>query len=87
MSLGTNIGHHQMAKACNGITLKQLRDIESNRFSVSNLKGVNEKIVKLIQSLTLPGIYSDEEGRLHTSSDGRKMVVAVDLTSPPTLEP
>lgn len=78
MSLGTNIGHHQMAKACNGITLKQLRDIESNRFSVSNLKGVNEKIVKLIQSLTLPGIYSDEEGRLHTSSDGRKMVVAVD---------
>ena len=78
MSLGTNIGHQQMAKACHDITLKQLRDIESNRFSVSNLKKVNESIVQLIQSLSLPGVYSDDEGRLHTSSDGRKIIVAVD---------
>ena len=78
MSLGTNIGHNQMSKACSDITLKQLRDIESNRFSIANLKKANDSIVQLIQSLSLPGVYSDDEGRLHTSSDGRKIVVSVD---------
>ncbi|WP_323844261.1 Tn3 family transposase [Microbulbifer magnicolonia] len=78
MSLGTNIGHNHMAKACQEISLKQLRDIESNRFSVNNLKKVNENIVHLIKSLSLPKVYSGDDGRLHTSSDGRKIVVAVD---------
>lgn len=82
MSLGTNIGHNLMAKSCkNGkesITLKQLRDIETARFSNENLKKANESLVSFIQSLPLPSIYTNEHGKLYTSSDGRKHVVGVD---------
>ena len=42
-----------------------------------NIKLANDIIVKTIQSLPLPTVFNDQFGRLHTSSDGKKVVVAV----------
>lgn len=77
MSLGTNLGHGDMAKACK-FSVKQLRDTEKAWFSTTNIKNANEKIVKLIQELPLPTIFNDNNDMIHTSSDGKKIVVAVD---------
>lgn len=78
MSLGTNLGHTDMAKACRKFSVKQLRDTEKIWFSSNNIKNTNDKIVKLIQELPLPTIFNDSNDMIHTSSDGKKIIVAVD---------
>ncbi len=78
MSLGTNIGHTDMAKASKNISVKQLRDTEQLWFETDNIKKANETVVKFIQRLPLPTIFNDHNDLLHTSSDGKKVVVAVD---------
>ncbi len=78
MSLGTNLGHNDMSKACKSITNKHLRDTEVRRFSIKNLQKTNASIVSSIQNLSLPTIFNDAYGVLHTSSDGKKIIVAVD---------
>lgn len=77
MSLGTNLGHTDMAKAAKNITEKQLRDTERLWFSVDNILKANKCIVDIIQELPLPTIFNDQEDKIHTSSDGKKIVVAV----------
>lgn len=77
MSLGTNLGHNDMAKAARNISEKQLRDTENLWLSNENLEKANKSIVQFIQSLPLPTIFNDKDGTLHTSSDGKKVVVAV----------
>jgi TnpA family transposase len=77
MSLGTNLGHNDMDKAARNISEKQLRDTEKLWLSNENLEQANRSIVQFIQSLPLPTIYNDKNGTLHTSSDGKKVVVAV----------
>ena len=78
ISLGTNVGHTKMDKASPDVTSKQLRDTEINWLSNSNLKRANTAIVKTIQSLPLPTIYTEDNGKIYSSSDGQKIVVAVD---------
>lgn len=78
ISLGTNVGHTKMDKASPDVTSKQLRDTEINWLSNNNLKRANTSIVKTIQSLPLPTIYTEDNGKLYSSSDGQKVVVAVD---------
>lgn len=77
MSLGTNLGHNDMAKAARNISEKQLRDTEKLWMSNENIAKANNIIVQHIQSLPLPTIFNDTDGALHTSSDGKKVVVAV----------
>jgi len=77
MSLGTNLGHNDMDKAARNISEKQLRDTEKLWLSNDNLEKANKSIVQFIQSLPLPTIFNDKNGTLHTSSDGKKVVVAV----------
>jgi TnpA family transposase len=77
MSLGTNLGHTDLAKAARGLTEKQLRDTEKFWFTEESLLRTNQKIVKFIQNLPLPTIYNGIDNMLHTSSDGKKVVVAV----------
>lgn len=78
MSLGTNLGHTDMEKACRKFSLKQLRDTERLWFSINNIQNANNKIVRLIQDLPLPTIFNDSNDIIHTSSDGKKIIVAVD---------
>ncbi|MEX1669438.1 MAG: TnpA family transposase [Pseudohongiellaceae bacterium] len=77
MSLGTNIGHTDMAKA-SGISRKLLSDTEKNWFSSDNLMKANAAIIRVIRELPLPIIYNERDDVLHTSSDGKKVIVAVD---------
>ncbi len=66
-----------MAKAAKNITDKQLRDTERLWFSEENILKANKCIVDVIQELPLPTIFNDQEDKIHTSSDGKKIVVAV----------
>ena len=77
VSLGTNIGHNNMAKATKNISLKTLRDTEKSWLNIEGLQSANDKIVNLIHSLSLSKVYDDEPNKLHSSSDGRKVVVGV----------
>lgn len=78
ISLGTNLGHTKMDKASPDVTSKQLRDTETLWLSNSNLRKANTSIVRTIQGLPLPTIYIEKTGHLYSSSDGQKVVVAVD---------
>ena len=77
MSLGNNLGHTDLAKASRGIKEKQLRDTEKLWFTEESLIKANKKIVEFIQKLPLPSIYNAQDNMIHSSSDGKKVVVAV----------
>jgi TnpA family transposase len=77
MSLGTNLGHIDMAKATKSISNKNLRDTEKLWFSNEGVSKANKCIVDFIQDLPLPTIFNDRDGVIHTSSDGKKVIVAV----------
>lgn len=77
MSLGTNLGHSKMAKTTKGISSKNLRDTDKLWFSNRNIEKANSCIVKFIQNLPLPTIFNDKNDVIHTSSDGKKVIVAV----------
>jgi TnpA family transposase len=77
LSLGTNLGHTELARASKLFSEKALKDTENSWVSIANLQRANDCLVKTIQSLSLPTIYNENNGRLHTSSDGKKVVVNV----------
>lgn len=77
ISLGTNLGHTNMSKASQDVTSKQLRDTEKLWLSNENLTKANTEVVKAIQALPLPTVYAESSGKVHSSSDGQKVVVAV----------
>jgi TnpA family transposase len=77
MSLGTNLGHHNMARAARNISEKQLRDTEKQWLSSSSLAKANEAMVSFIKSLPLPTVYHNNTDELFSSSDGKKITVAV----------
>lgn len=77
LSLGTNLGHTELARASKLFSEKALKDTENAWVSISNLQRANDLLVKTIQSLALPTIYNEKDGRLHSSSDGKKVVVNV----------
>ena len=77
LSLGTNLGHTELARASKLFSEKALKDTENSWVSITNLQRANDCLVKTIQSLSLPTIYNENNGRLHTSSDGKKVVVNV----------
>jgi TnpA family transposase len=77
LSLGTNLGHTDLARASRFVSAKVLRDIENGWVSTANLKSANDLLIKTIQSLSLPSVFNNENGVLHSSSDGKKVVVNV----------
>jgi len=77
MSLGTNLGHGNMAKATKDISNRDLRETDKLWFDAKNVEEANRSIVNVIQSLPLPTLFNDKEGEIHTSNDGKKIVVAV----------
>ncbi|MBT0587039.1 Tn3 family transposase [Alteromonas oceanisediminis] len=77
LSLGTNIGHTELARASKLVSAKVLRDVENKWVSLANLRSANAQLVKTLQSLPLPCVFNNERGVLHSSSDGKKVVVNV----------
>lgn len=77
ISLGTNIGHHELSRSSE-LNEKALRDLDMKRFTNDRLIKVIRKISQHIRSIDLPSIYNSEDDEIHSSSDGKKIVVAVD---------
>jgi len=77
LSLGTNLGHTELARANKSFSEKALKDTENAWVSIKNLQRANDCLVKTIQSLSLPTIFNENSGRLHTSSDGKKVIINV----------
>jgi len=78
MGLGCNIGTRRMANKSVGIKNGALIDAVNWRFSTENLRKINKSIVTEIESLNLPNIFKIDSNCLLSSSDGKKITVAVD---------
>ena len=78
IALGCNIGGRRMAERSHGIDESSLLDMIAWRFSMGNLEKVNKLLVKEIGKLKLPGVYRIENDKLYSSSDGKKISVAVE---------
>lgn len=71
------MGHHELARASD-LNEKALRDMDATRFTKKKLENVIKIIVKRIQNIDLAAVYEEEKDEIHSSSDGKKIVVAVD---------
>lgn len=78
MALGCNIGPRRMANRSVGIQEAALVDMVNWRFSTPNLRRVNQVLVEAIDALPLSAVYKVQDNKLHSSSDGKKVTVAVD---------
>jgi TnpA family transposase len=75
---GCNIGINKMAYTSQGILASHLRNTVNWYFTLKNLRTASDKIVALIQQLSLSNVYLADPKALHTSSDGRKVGIAID---------
>lgn len=78
LGLGCNIGISKIANVSKGITEDALLNLVNWHISLENIHLANKKILELMDKLTLTHIYRKKAQILHTSSDGRKIGVAVD---------
>lgn len=78
LAQGCNIGLGKLAKISTGINIDALRYTVNWCFSQDNVRVANRKVTKVIQALSLANNYVQQPPTIHSSSDGRKMTVAVD---------
>ncbi len=75
---GCDIGHRKLAQISKQIDEGELDNAVNWYFSLQNVQGANDRILRLVDQLNLPNIYRRNADVLHTSSDGQKFEVAVD---------
>jgi len=75
---GCFIGIGKIARISKWINATELETTVNGYFTLDNLHGANDLILKFMDQLELPEIYRRQAGRLHTSSDGQKYGVAVE---------
>ena len=75
---GCDIGHRKLAEISKQIDAGELDNTVNWYFSLQNVQGANDRILQLIDTMSLPSIYRRKSDVLHTSSDGQKFEVAVD---------
>ena len=75
---GCDIGHRKLAQISKQIDENELDNVVNWYFSLENVQGANDRIVRFMDRMDLPNLYRREEDVLHTSSDGQKFEVAVD---------
>ena len=75
---GCDIGHRKLAQISKQIEAGELDNAVNWHFSLQNVQGANDRILRLVDRMSLPNIYRRESDVLHTSSDGQKFEVAVD---------
>lgn len=78
IGFGCDIGHRKLAQISKQIDEADLDHAVNWHFSLQNVQGANDRILRLTNSMNLPNIYRRKSERLHTSSDGQKFEVAVD---------
>ena len=77
IAMGCNIGVRKMGKITDGMTAERLEYIVRWFCSKKNIDQANRKIISLINSLPLSGIYLENQEKLNTSSDGQKFDVTI----------
>lgn len=75
---GCNIGVRKLANISSGISEHNLHNTVTWYFDLKNIAEANRKIVSAIHSLDLANNYIHRPSIIHSSSDGRKINVAVD---------
>lgn len=75
---GCNIGINRIASISVGISEDILKNTVNWLFSLKNIQSANTKIIRFINKLFLANAFRHDLSQLHTSSDGRKVNVAVD---------
>ena len=75
---GCNMNLNRLANASIGVKPDVLNNVINWHFSVKNIQAANSKVIRLIGKLHLATAFQHDLDQLHTSSDGRKVTVAVD---------
>jgi TnpA family transposase len=75
---GCDIGHRKLAQISKQINENELETTVNWYFSLANVQGANDRVLQLMDRMSLPNIYRQQSEVLHTSSDGQKFEVAVD---------
>ena len=75
---GRNMDLNLLANSSIGIKAESLNNIVNWHFSLKNIQAANNRVTRLINKLHLSTAFQYKPGQLHTSSDGRKVTVAVD---------
>ncbi len=75
---GCNIGIRKLASISVGISEDSLVNTVNWCFDLKNIQSANTKIVEIINRLALANVFKRDPDHLHSSSDGRKVIVAVD---------
>ncbi|MBP9777897.1 MAG: Tn3 family transposase [Rickettsiaceae bacterium] len=75
---GCNIGIGKIANISIGISEGVLRNTVTWCFDLKNIKSANNKILAMINKISLAGIFKKEQDKTHTGSDGSKYSTAVD---------
>ena len=75
---GRNMDLNLLASSSIGVKAETLNNIVNWHFSLKNIQAANNRVTCLINKLHLSTAFQYKPGQLHTSSDGRKVTVAVD---------
>lgn len=75
---GCNIGVNRIANISIGISDDVLNNTVNWFFDIKNIQSANNKIINMINKLALSKMFNYDSHQPHTSSDGRKVNVAVD---------
>lgn len=78
---GCNIGLGKLVNISIGIKEDTLQNVVNWCFELKNIQTANKRILSHIYKLSMANAYKRNPKMLHTSSDGKKMSVAVDSLS------
>jgi len=78
MAKGHNIGINKISHISVGINSNTLRQTVNWFFSHKNIHAANNKIISIINKLSLSNVFRYQPELTHTSSDGQKYQVTVD---------
>lgn len=78
MGYGCNIGTGKIARISRSVQAAELENTINWYFSLDNLLAANDRVLALMDSMTLPNLYRNDPEKLHTSSDGQKFEVSVE---------
>jgi TnpA family transposase len=75
---GCNVGIDKMERIAKGIQGHNLKHIADWYLNQEALQDVNDSIIKFKNSLSLPDIHRKDSDKIHTASDGQKILVKPD---------
>lgn len=76
--IGRNMNLTNLANASVGINGEALHNCVNWCFSVANIHSASRKVTRMMEKIFLSSAFQYESSKIHSSSDGRKVTVAVD---------